>query len=209
MRVKSLLIVYKEKDESFFKKLKDLIVAKDDDLDSTIGVEDGTVRPIKCSEKKWLEHKESGRDDKLLGDKILFIDDIKDITLSNPVYNKYGISYGSIDQRHYAIVVDEKYAWNELDYTSFQLELKQLTDNANISETDVFSEQTGAKKRIRDKGKLAVLGLLFPPALIVAGGMAIKDASDIKKNSQLLRSQMLYFAITKVYLEELDKFIKK
>lgn len=209
MKVKSLLIVYKEKDAEFFKQLKDLIVTKDDDLDKTVGVEDGTVRPIKCSEKKWLEHKDSGRDDKLLGDKIIFIDDIKDVTLRSPVYNKYGISYGPIDKRHFAIVVDEKYAWNEVDYTSFQLELKKLTDNATITETDAFTGQEAAKKKMKEKGKFMALGLLFPPALIVAGGMAVKDVSDVKKNSKLLRSQMLYFAITKVYLEELDKFIKK
>lgn len=209
MKVKSLLIVYKEKDEDFFKQLKDLIVTKDDEIDKTIGVEDGSVRPIKCSEKKWLEHKESGRDDKLLGDKIIFIDDVKGVTLSNPVYNKYGISYGPIDNRHYAIVVDEKYDWDELDYTSFQLELKQITDNASISEKDAFAGQEGAKKRIKDKGKFVALSLLFPPALIVTGGMVAKDASEAVKNSKLIRSQMLYYAITKVYLEELDRFMKK
>lgn len=209
MKTKELLIVYKEKDEDFFKQLKDLIVKKDDEVDNTVGVEDGTVRPVKCSEKKWLAHKESGTDDRLLGDKIIFIDDIKDVTLTNPVYNNYGISYGPIDNRHYAILVDEKYVWNELDYTSFQLELKQLTDNASISETDAFAGQEGAKKRIKEKGKIVALGLLFPPALIVAGGMVAKEASEAKKNSKVLRSQMLYFAVTKVYLEELDKFMKK
>ena len=209
MKVKGLLIVYKEKDEEFFKHLKELIVTKDDQVDNPVGVEDGTVRPIKCSEKKWLEHKEAGTDDKLLGDKIIFIDDIKDINLTNPVFNKYGITYGPIDNRHYAIVIDEKYVWNELDYTSFQLELKQLTDNASISETDAFAGQEGAKKRIKEKGKFMALGLLFPPALIVAGGMAAKDVSEAKKNSKTLRSQMLYFAITKVYMEELDRFMKK
>ena len=209
MKVKSLLIVYKDKDEEFFKQLKELIITKDDEVGNTIGVEDGSVRPIKCSEKKWLEHKESGRNDRLLGDKIIFIDDIKDVTLSNPVYNKYGISYGPIDDRHYAIVVDEKHVWNELDYTSFQLELKQLTDNASISEKDAFAGQEGAKKKIKQKGKFVALSLLFPPALIVTGGMVAKDASEARKNSKLIRSQMLYFAITKVYMEELDRFMKK
>ena len=159
MKVKSLLIVYKDKDEEFFKQLKELIITKDDEVGNTIGVEDGSVRPIKCSEKKWLEHKESGRDDRLLGEKIIFIDDIKDVVLSNPVYNKYGISYGPIDNRHYAIVVDEKYIWNEHDYTSFQLELKQLTDNSSISEQDAFAGQEGAKKKIKQKGKFVALSL--------------------------------------------------
>ena len=55
---------------------------------------------------------------------------------------------------------------------------------------------------------VAALGVLFPVAFIVAGGMVAKNLADAKKNADTLRNQMLYFAITKVYLEELDKFMK-
>ena len=205
MRVKTLLIVYKEKDEAYFKQLKNLIDAKDDS-DKTVGVEDGTVRTYKCPESLWLEHKAKGRE-KSLADKIIFIDDIKDIKLSSPVYNKYGISYGPIDKQQFAVVVDEKYAWDDDTYFNFRTELEHLTDDGTISEDAMANQKKNQKNRKRN-GMVAALGVLFPVAFIVAGGMVTKNLADAKKNADTLRNQMLYFAITKVYLEELDKFMK-
>ncbi len=210
MKVKSLLIVYKDKDEEFFKHLKGLIDSKDDSQDGSVGVEDGTVRVFKCPEKQWLKYKAKGKEDRL-ADKTLFIDDMQGITVSGPVkpvYSKYGISYGPIDQLHYVVEVDEKYVWEEESYRRFQEELKQLTDKDGVTETDAFAGQTDAKDRIKKKGKFVALSLLFPPALLVTGGMVVKDASEVFKNAKVIRSQMLYFALTKVYLEELDAFMK-
>ena len=205
MRVKTLLIVYKEKDEAYFNQLKSLIDAKDDS-DKPVGVEDGTVRTYKCPESLWFEHKAKGRE-KSLADKIIFIDDIKDIELVSPVYNKYGISYGPIDEQQFAIVVDEKYAWDDETYLSFRTELEQLADDETLSEDAMADQKKNQKNRIRN-GMVAAFGILFPAAFIVAGGMIAKTLADAKKNADALRNQMLYFAITKVYLEELDQFIK-
>ena len=208
MRVKTLLIVYKEKDEKFFEQLKDLLEAKDDDLNEIIGVQDGSVRPFKCSEKQWLEHKSKGRIEKL-ADKVLFIDDLADITLPHPVFNKYGISYGPIDNNSYAIIVDEKHNWDEETYAEFQSELKAVTDDEKITEIDAFEGKKNTKTKLKKGRKAAFLGLLLPGVLFVAGGMLAKGASDAKKIDEILRSQMLYYAITKVYLEELDNFMKE
>ena len=209
MKVKTLLIVYKEKDESFFKQLKDLIDAKDDAQGRIVGVEDGTVRTFKCSEKQWLEHKAKGRENKL-ADKILFIDDVKDVELSHPVYSKYGISYGPIDQQQFAIVVDEKYVWDDSTYKEFRSELDRLTeDESALGNSDAFLNQETAKKNARKNGAIAALGLLFPEALVIGGGMVAKNLSDARKNADMLRSQMMCFAITKVYQEEMDKFMKE
>ena len=210
MKVKSLLIVYKDKDEEFFKHLKGLIDSKDDDQNGSVGVEDGTVRVFKCPEKQWLKYKAKGTEDRL-ADKTLFIDDIQGIAVSDPVkpvYSQYGISYGPIDSLHYLVEVDEKYVWKEKAYRRFQEELKQLTDKNDVVDRDAFADQEDAKDRIKKKGKFVALSLLFPPALFVAGGMVAKDASEVFKNAKVIRSQMLYFALTKVYLEELDAFMK-
>lgn len=206
MKVKSLLIVYKEKDEEFFKHLKGLIEAKDDVI-CVVGTEDGTVRPFKCSEKQWLTHKERGHENKL-ANKFLFIDEIKDVKVPNPIYNNYGILYGPIDDRHFAILVDDKYKWDEETYKQFQNELKRLTDES-IAESDVYARKEEVKEGMKKKSKYLALGLLFPPALIVTSGLVVKDVSDVIKNEKILRSQMLYFAITKVYLEELNAFMKR
>ena len=208
MKVKSLLIVYKEKDEEFFKHLKGLIEAKDDGENGAIGTEDGTVRPFKCSEKQWLKHKEKEERIDKLADKFLFIDDIKDVLVPDPVYNNYGISYGPVDRRNYVILIDEKFEWNEELYNQFQNELKRITD-VTLAETNAYARGENAKEGLKKKGPFLALGLLFPPALAVAGPMVAKDASDAIKNFNVLRSQMLYFAITKVYLEELDAFMKQ
>ena len=205
MKVKTLL--YKEKDETYFKQLKDLIEAKDDAQDSIVGVEDGTVRAFKCSEKQWLEHKAHGSENKL-ADKILFIDDIQDVVLKDPIYKKYGISYGAIDQQQFAIIVDEKYAWDEPTYKDFKLDLSQLSDDESISSKNAYGNQENAKKSAKRSGAIAALGVLFPVAFVVGGGLVAKSLSDAKKNADTLRQQMLYFAINKVYREELDKFMK-
>jgi hypothetical protein len=207
MKTKTLLIVYKEKDEAFFKQLKELIETKDDTSENTVGVEDGTVRVFKCSEKKWLQHKAKNTADKL-ADKTLFIDDIKDITLIHPIYNKYGISYGPIDKRHYAIIADEKFAWDEDAYADFHIELSRIIDDESLTEKDAFAGQAVAKKDMKKHGAIAALGLLFPVTVLVAGGLVAKNLSEAKKNADILRSQMLYFAIAKVYKEELDAFMK-
>ena len=210
MKVKSLLIVYKDKDEEFFKHLKGLIDSKDDDQNGCVGVEDGTVRVFKCPEKQWLKYKAKGKEDRL-ADKTLFIDDMQGITAAGPiepVYSKYGISYGPIDPLHYVVEVDEKYEWDEDAYRRFQEELKQLTDKDDVTETDAFAGQEEAKGRIKKNSKFVALSLLFPPALLVTGGIVAKEASEVFKNAKVIRSQMLYFALTKVYLEELDAFMK-
>lgn len=203
-----LLIVYKEKDEEFFKHIKGLIESKDDNEKGIVGVEDGTVRVMKCPEKTWLLHKANGRENKL-PQKILFIGGIKGISLKNYSYNEHGIAYGPINQNHYAIAIDEKYQWDELDYTSFQLELKRLTNNASITEIDAFKGKERSKRNMKDNSPFASLGLLLPSAFIAAGVLYAKDAKEAIKNAKILRSQMLYFAVTKVYFEELDKFMKR
>lgn len=208
MKVKSLLIVYKDEDEEIFKHLKGLIDSNDDQ-DGSVGVEDGTVRVFKCPEKQWLKYKAKGKEDRL-ADKTLFIDDMQGITVSGPVkpiYSQYGISYGPIDSLHYLVEVDENYVWEKEVYRRFQEELKQLTNNAD-TKTDAFASQEEAKERMKKNGKLLALSLLFPPALLLTGGMVAIDASEVSRNAKVIRSQMLYFALTKVYLEELDAFMK-
>ena len=208
MKVQSLLIVYKEKDEEFFKHLKNLIESNDDGEGGVVGTEDGTIRVFKCSEKQWLKHKEKGRVNKL-ADKFLFIDDMKDISVAEPVYDKYGITYGKMDESNYAIIVDERYEWNEETYKEFQEEFKKLKDDMAAAEEDAYGAHEEAKEEIKKKGPFLALGVLFPPALLLAGGMVAKNVSEAIKNYKILRSQMLYYAVTKVYLEELDAFMKQ
>ena len=207
MDIKTLLIVYQDKDKEFFKHLKNLIESKDDEPGNLIGVEDGTVRVFKCSDKKWLEHKGTTREKKL-ADKVLFIDDIRDVELSAPEFKRYGISYGQVDRTHYAVIVDEKYVWNEEEYKDFRIELMKYCDDS-VSEMDAFAAQERAKREAQNSAKFAAFGLLIPASLILTGGLVAKNLTEAKKKAEVLRKQMLYYAINKVYREELDSFMKQ
>ena len=204
---KSLLIVYKERDEEFFSHLKQLIDAHDDHDGSIVGIEDGSVRVMRCPESQWLTHKANGRADKL-ADKVLFIDDINGISLKDCVYNEYGISYGPIDQRNFAIIVDEKYHWRVEKYAEFQSKLKQLVNDTEITSVDAIPRIKEAKRNMRDNKPFAALGIICPLANIPSAIIYAKDLEEVKKNEKALRSQMLYFALNKVYFEELDHFMK-
>ena len=207
MNIKTLLLVYKERDEEFFTHLKSLIDTKDDNETGIVGVEDGSVRVFKCPESQWLTHKANGRADKL-ADKVLFIDDINGISLKDCVYNEYGISYGPIDQRHFAIIVDEKYHWRVEKYAEFQSKLKQLVNDAEVTSVDAIPRIKEAKRNMKDNKPFAALGILCPLANIPTAIIYAKDMEEVKKNEKALRSQMLYYAINKVYFEELDHFMK-
>ena len=205
-KTKTLLIVYRESDEAYFKQLKDLIDATDDENDAIIGVEDGSVRPLKCTTSQWYKYKDLGRE-KTLADKILFIDDSVPMKLTDIYYDKYGISYGIIDEQQFALIIDEAYEWDEKTYSEFQSELKQFTDDEKISSNAYAKKKELEYKLCRNNG-LIRLSMFCPPAMIALGGVTVKNLSDAKKNTDLIRKQMLSFGITKVYLEVLDRFMK-
>ncbi len=205
---KSLLIVYKERDEEFFTHLKGLIDAQDDHNGSIVGIEDGSVRVMRCPESQWLMHKAKGNTDKL-AEKVLFIDDIKGVSLTNYVFNQFGIAYGAMDQRQYAIIIDEKYPWDEMEYAIFQSDLKRFVSNSEVASVDAIKGIKSAKRNMKDNKPFAALGIICPLANIPTAILYAKDLEDVKKNEKALRSQMLYYAINRVYLEELDSFINR
>ena len=211
MKLKNtLLIVYKQKDEVYFKHLKELIDSFDDTEDSIVGTEDGTVRPMRCEERKWLKWAERSHDGntKRLADKYLFIGDIKGIELDSPQYSRYGVKFGPLNKQYYAINVDEDYDFDENSYANFMKELNSLVNN-DITEVSAFDDMQDAKDIAKKAGAGAAAALvLFPPAAPFFGGIVGAGANDYKKSKDILRAQMLYFAVTKAYLEGLEDFMK-
>lgn len=205
----SLLVIYKEKDRDFFKHLKELVDSYDDTQDSIIGTEDGTVKVIRCEEKKWLEWTKRDNDFiSRMADKFIFIDLIKYMDYEVPVYNQYGVSFGRLDDRVFSISVDDDYEWTDYLYQAFSKELQELTDK-EIAEINAYEKLKKSKKKTTEKAALAFAAFaLFPPAVPFAGGAIAVDANELAKNKQLLREQMLYFAISKAYYEGLEEFMK-
>jgi hypothetical protein len=96
---KTLLVIYKEKDEVVLNQLKKLVALKDDKEEQVIGTEDGTVNIVAWNEKLYIENKKSGNVENV-SDKILFIGDIKGTEMLSPVLDeKFNARAGLSPQR--------------------------------------------------------------------------------------------------------------
>lgn len=190
---KPLLVVYKDKDEMILNQLKALVETKDDNVDGTVvGTEDGTVKIVAWNEKTWIQNKKAGNTGDL-ADKILFIGDIKGTDKLEPILNikfdEHGVRYG-IAGNQALLLVDIKKLMNPKNYNDFLDDLKNIT-NLTIAE----------------KGNVLRFLMSMAKNVIPLGG-GILFAKDVVNNIQFVREQMLFYGITKLYLNDLDSFMK-
>lgn len=204
-----LLVVYKKKDEEYFDFLKGLVDDNDDFDDEIVGTEDETIRVIPCDEDKWLKWEKLGKSDDL-ADKFLFIDDIKGVELAKPKFNRYGISFGYIDDNHFSIIVDEKFEWTESKYRVFLNELNDILEGG-IAEVDAYKDYHLKKKNKKNKMIISGIACIVVPlaGAVLAAGLNVPDVVEALNNKKVIRQQMLSFGITKAYFDELGKFINK
>lgn len=190
---KPLLVVYKDKDEMILNQLKALVETKDDNTNGTVvGTEDGTVKIVAWNEKTWIQNKKAGNTGDL-ADKILFIGDIKGTDKLEPILNikfdEHGVRYG-IAGNQALLLVDIKKLMNPKNYNDFLDDLKNITNLA-----------------IAEKGNvLKVLMSMAKNAIPFCG--RILFAKDVVNSIQSVREQMLFYGITKLYLNDLDSFMK-
>lgn len=190
---KPLLVVYKDKDEMILNQLKALVETKDDNVDGTVvGTEDGTVKIVAWNEKNWIQNKKAGNTGDL-ADKILFIGDIKGTEKLEPILNikfdEHGVRYG-IAGNQALLLVDIKKLMNSKNYNDFLDDLKNITNLA-----------------IAEKGNVLRFLMSMAKNVIPLGG-GILFAKDVVNNIQFVREQMLFYGITKLYLNDLDSFMK-
>lgn len=190
---KPLLVVYKDKDEMILNQLKALVETKDDNVDGTVvGTEDGTVKIVAWNEKTWIQNKKAGNTGDL-ADKILFIGDIKGTDKLEPILNikfdEHGVRYG-IAGNQALLLVDIKKLMNPKNYNDFLDDLKNITNLA-----------------IAEKGNVLRFLMSMAKNVIPLGG-GILFAKDVVNNIQFVREQMLFYGITKLYLNDLDSFMK-
>lgn len=204
---KPLLVVYKEKDEMILNQLKKLIDTKDDgESDNIVGTEDGTVKIVSWDEKLWLQNKKAGNTGDL-ADKILFLGEIKGTEKLAPVldvkFNKHGVSYGFAGNQA-LLTIDAKALSNRKNYETFLEELGDTTDLA-IAKQDK-KQKPGEKKQWFKVGvAVAAFTTAIPMVGALASGSFYKDYFDDKK---LVRNQMMIYGITKLYMDDLDSFMK-
>lgn len=202
---KPLLVVYKEKDEMILNQLKKLVDTKDDNAEGTVGTEDGTVKIVSWDEKLWLQNKKAGNTGDL-ADKILFIGDVKGTDKLAPVlsvkFDKFGVSYGFAGNQA-LLMIDAKKLSKREDYEAFLAELGETTDLA-IGKKDK-TIKPGEKKTWFKIGVVAAAAVVNP---ILSGIASTVLYKDLFGDAKLVRSQMLIYGITQLYLNDLDGFMK-
>ena len=194
---KEMLIIYNSKDEEFFEHIESLIMNDDDTSAGLVGVKDDSVIVYKClvGNYKKLEN---------TVDKYLFVDCIPKNANTKQLFNKYGVSYGTIDKDHFYIKVDDSYKWDRLSYDSFSCELHCLLDNP-ITQVDAFKNTEEVNSRSPVNRGLRIVSIAVAPVV----GVALQ-ANDTKNEIQwriIRRKQLLYYGLTKMYLDDLESLI--
>lgn len=191
----SLIVVYKEKDEMAVNQLRKLLDSKDDTEDGVVGVQDRTVKVVAWTEKVWLQNKASGK----LDSKVLLIDDIKGAKNLLPIievkYSQHGITYGWAGNQA-IISIEEKALFKKEDYEAFLADLKEIADKIGAEYGKKIAEDTAKLLKEVWLTAIPLVGNFFSGKLM---GDALKQ----------VREQMLMFAVTHIYLNHLDSFMKE
>ena len=191
----SLIVVYKEKDEIGVNQLRKLLETKDDTDEGIVGVEDRTVKIVPWLEKVWLQNKATGK----LDSKVLLIDDIKGAKSLLPVidvkYSKHGITYGWAGNQA-IISIEEKALVKKEDYEAFLADFETITESIGTEYGKKLSEYSKKIQKDVWLAALPMVGVYFSGKLV----------GDVLKR---IREPMLMFAVTHIYLNHLDAFIKE
>lgn len=187
-----LIVVYKEKDELALNQLKKLINAKDDNAETDKDTERIPVKIVAWTEKTWLDNKKAGNTGNL-DEKILFIGDIKGVDMLIPTldlkYDQYGVFYG-FSGKQAAITVDPIALLKKNYYDSFMEELKRACNAKTVNEKTLFSKDT--KKH---------------GALLMLSGLA--GLATVYGDVKTIRTQQLLLAVSKLYKNDLDGFMRR
>ena len=203
---KKLIVVYEKKDEMALNYLKQLVLTNDDnEKEEVVGTKDGSVEIIAWTEKVYLDNVKTRN----VSNKMLFMDDIKGIKKIVPImkvkYEGYGVKYG-ISGNSAVISIDEKELKEDATYEAFQ---KLYQEELSKVDMKVSDEQLQKKKKTHSDAKqqrtMAILSNIILPGAGVSSvaSAIISGTKDIK----MTREMMFLYAITKFYLEEMEKFM--
>ncbi len=203
---RNLLVVYKNKDEVSLNQLKKFVDTKDDDSESEkiVGTEDGTVKIISWDEKTWRDNKKAGNNGHL-DDKILFIGDIKGVDKLIPTldikFNQFGVSYG-FSGKQAAIMVDPMPLLKRETYDEFIEDLKQVCTATTVKEKRNF-DFGDKKENVKGGVKFAAIS-----ALLGSIGAVATVTSYAFGDAKIIRNQQFLYGVAKLYLNDLDAFMK-
>lgn len=202
---KNLLVVYKNKDELTLNHLKKFVDTKDDDAENEkiIGTEDGSVKIISWDEKTWLDNKKAGNTGDV-DDKILFLGNIKGVDKLIPTldikFKKYGVLYG-FSGKQAAIIIDPKPLKNRKTYNEFIEDLKSVCDSKTTNKARAFDPRD--EKAYKAEVFFTTVFALTNPASLT--GFLLAAAFD---DAETVHNQQLLYGVAKLYLNDLDAFMK-
>ena len=220
---KTLIVVYK--DELLMNQLKKLVETKDDNEDGIVGTKDDSINIVAWDEKVWLANKKSGN----IKGKILFLGDIKDIDKLIPVLDlqidEYGVKFGWAGNQA-VLYTDINALKARSDYDEFLNKLSSLpvpeflkTEKNSIIATGIIPV-AGIHNESENKNKfnLEIPDFLKPEENVLAAeadniskvvDQLAERTEELFRNKELMKKQMLFYGVVRVYNECLEEFMEQ
>lgn len=184
---KTLIVIYK--DELLINQLKKLVESHDDTEQNVVGTRDDSISIVYWTEKVWLANKKAGN----IQGKILFLGDItgtdKLIPVVDVFFDEFGVRYGWAGNQA-VVFVDPKVLKNRKDYDSFLEKLSLLPVPVFLKET---TSQKAKPNGVNALGK-------------VGTKIAVKS-EELFRNKTMMKRQMLFYGVVKLYSDGLEKFM--
>ena len=222
---KTLIVVYK--DELLINQLKKLVETHDDTAEGIVGTRDDSINIIAWTEKVWLGNKKAGN----IQGKILFLGDIKGTDKLIPVidiaFDQYGVKYGWAGNQA-VLFADVKALTDRKYYDAFLEELvqmpvpdslKTLKDNtvngveskedAPIAEDmQTHDENSGKKKTTLFRMAQGAVSA-GAETLGKVGGQIAEKSEEVFRNKRLVKNQMMFYGVIKLYNDGLETFMNQ
>ena len=217
---KTLIVVYK--DELLMNQLKKMIETHDDS-EEIVGTKDDSVNVVSWTEKVWLGNKKAGN----IQGKILFLGDIKGTDKLIPVIDKkfddYGVKYGWAGNQA-VLYEDVDVLTNRDKYDQF---LKKF-DNLPVPEflktvknkivESVEEEMIDEEENVQDENESKKPNIFRGVKKIVDAGVdkigtfgkqVSSKVEEIFRDKSLVKRQMLFYGVIKLYKDGLKDFMKQ
>lgn len=217
---KTLIVVYK--DELLMNQLKKMIETHDDS-EEIVGTKDDSVNVVSWTEKVWLGNKKAGN----IQGKILFLGDIKGTDKLIPVIDKkfddYGVKYGWAGNQA-VLYADVDVLTNRDKYDQF---LKKF-DNLPVPEflktvknkivESVEEEMIDEEENVQDENESKKPNIFRGVKKIVDAGVdkigtfgkqVSSKVEEIFRDKSLVKRQMLFYGVIKLYKDGLKDFMKQ
>lgn len=226
---KTLIVVYK--DELLMNQLKKMIETHDDGEDGVVGTRDDSINIVSWTEKVWLGNKKAGN----IQGKILFLDGIKGTDKLVPVidvkYDDCGVKYGWAGNQA-VLYAEPKALTKREDYDAFLKKLSELpvpsflktakeniaatgTDAAFEDESTISVDMALVDEKPDDK-KLKKFNLLKAAkgaieagvdAIGKVGNQVATTSEEVFRNKALMKRQMLFYGVVRLYNDGLETFM--